>query len=464
MIAAAPAGAATTLGHTAAMAPGPGSGNIQCVQSTTDATTNKYTPAPGQGGVITSWRHRGGPGGPQIRLIIYQQVDADTFKPVARSALKPTVVGDNNYTESPGIRIQPGEILGLHMSNPNNYCFGTGLAADTVLAKDPGPDPTLNTNQDFGVTICCRLNVSATVEPDADGDGFGDETQDSCPSDASTQGACPPAGDADADGVPNGSDNCPNAANADQANFDGDAQGDACDPDDDNDGVPDASDNCQFAVNGDQANADGDSQGNACDEDDDNDGLPDAQDPFPLDATNGGLEGLPTGGPDILNGTIADDLICGLGGDDQIDGLQGNDTIFGDQCDEGRSARTSFGAFIAAADDGNDQLIGSEGDDTLVGSGGNDRLNGGAGNDTLVGGDGSDNLIGGKGKNRYDAGAGNDVVNARNKKKETVNCGKGRKDKAKVDKSDRVRGCERVTDRSSASPARAPRWRLPTVP
>ena len=41
----------------------------------------------------------------------------------------------------------------------------------------------------------------------------------------------------------------PDVANADQANADGDSEGDACDSDDDNDGVPDASDNCptQFA-------------------------------------------------------------------------------------------------------------------------------------------------------------------------------------------------------------------------
>ena len=42
--------------------------------------------------------------------------------------------------------------------------------------------------------------------------------------------------DPDGDGVTTG-DNCPNDANPDQANNDGDAQGDVCDPDDDNDGV-----------------------------------------------------------------------------------------------------------------------------------------------------------------------------------------------------------------------------------
>lgn len=48
--------------------------------------------------------------------------------------------------------------------------------------------------------------------------------------------------DADVDGVADGDDNCPSVANGDQANYDGDSEGDACDADDDNDGVPDVSD------------------------------------------------------------------------------------------------------------------------------------------------------------------------------------------------------------------------------
>ena len=45
--------------------------------------------------------------------------------------------------------------------------------------------PPRTSNQFFG-----ELLVQGTVEPDADGDGFGDETQDTCPAQASTQGAC----------------------------------------------------------------------------------------------------------------------------------------------------------------------------------------------------------------------------------------------------------------------------------
>ncbi len=88
--------------------------------------------------------------------------------------------------------------------------------------------------------------------------------------------------DADGDGVPDNTDNCPGLANTDQANHDGDTLGDACDPDDDNDGVADGSDNCPLVANQTQADTDNDGQGDACDSDDDNDGIADGSDNCPL--------------------------------------------------------------------------------------------------------------------------------------------------------------------------------------
>ena len=93
-----------------------------------------------------------------------------------------------------------------------------------------------------------------------------------------------PDSDFDGDGVLENDDNCPELANADQANADGDAAGDACDPDDDNDTVVDEDDNCPTTTNVDQIDLDGDGDGDACDPDDDNDGVADGDDNCPRDA------------------------------------------------------------------------------------------------------------------------------------------------------------------------------------
>ncbi|HZN02582.1 MAG TPA: PA domain-containing protein [Candidatus Polarisedimenticolia bacterium] len=71
--------------------------------------------------------------------------------------------------------------------------------------------------------------------------------------------------DADVEGIADADDNCPDIANADQADNDLDNLGDVCDPDDDNDGVDDDADNCPIDSNVDQEDFDLDGLGDACD-------------------------------------------------------------------------------------------------------------------------------------------------------------------------------------------------------
>jgi hypothetical protein len=118
--------------------------------------------------------------------------------------------------------------------------------------------------------------------------------------------------DSDGDGVNDTADNCPSVANANQANHDGDANGDACDPDDDNDAVADASDNCPRLANTNQANHDGDANGDACDPDDDNDFYADVSDCAPLDASiHPGAQELPYSSQDENCNGLDDDTIEG---------------------------------------------------------------------------------------------------------------------------------------------------------
>ena len=54
-------------------------------------------------------------------------------------------------------------------------------------------DSAVNSTRTYApVGVPAQVPVSATVEPDVDGDGFGDETQEKCPRSRAIQTECPP--------------------------------------------------------------------------------------------------------------------------------------------------------------------------------------------------------------------------------------------------------------------------------
>src|SRR5215210_7405646 len=93
--------------------------------------------------------------------------------------------------------------------------------------------------------------------------------------------------DADGDYIPDAFDNCPDVQNPDQADSDGDGNGDACPVfvDNDGDGIPDTQDTCPNVATADQTDSDGDGLGDVCD-----------KSPFGVDPEPAPIPDLPGGG------------------------------------------------------------------------------------------------------------------------------------------------------------------------
>jgi hypothetical protein len=119
--------------------------------------------------------------------------------------------GGNNYTVTAQATIQagfgqtvadtrmpvlPGELLAMH-GLPFTY-EGTGYSGYEFFCQGPGSvlgvhegDITLGSTGLLLEEPGASVPLAAVIEPDADHDGFGDETQDKCPLSAAVQAECP---------------------------------------------------------------------------------------------------------------------------------------------------------------------------------------------------------------------------------------------------------------------------------
>ena len=110
----------------------------------------------------------------------------------------------------------------------------------------------------------CQIDLVADTESDTSC-----STSEDCPDGQVCKAfVCSPisSNDPDADQVYGNNDNCPDVANAAQADLDNDGIGDVCDDDRDGDGALNDADNCPDFSNTDQSDADRDGIGDACDD------------------------------------------------------------------------------------------------------------------------------------------------------------------------------------------------------
>jgi Ca2+-binding RTX toxin-like protein len=161
----------------------------------------------------------------------------------------------------------------------------------------------------------------------------------------------------------------------------------------------------------------------------------------------------PTGTRDVMRGgSGADTLIWNPGdGSDRMRGESGDDTIEvnGGDVDEqfevnpGSGRRVSFDRLDPAPFN----LDISTSEDLVVNAaGGDDRITGTDGlarriQSSYLGEEDDDRIVGTDGRDWLFGGSGGDVIRARDRAADRVNCGGGL-DSARVDRRDRVRGCE----------------------
>jgi hypothetical protein len=142
-------------------------------------------------GVLTSWSVMGGAGDPagddQFKLKIIESLGGDSYRVVAEDPIPRMITPGALNTFQVRIPVEAGQLIALwqvgadapcSFADPDGDGLGWGVPVEPGVGDTLSGAPAINAVQ---------LNVSAKLEPDADRDSFGDETQDQCPANAALQ-------------------------------------------------------------------------------------------------------------------------------------------------------------------------------------------------------------------------------------------------------------------------------------
>jgi hypothetical protein len=138
-------------------------------------------------GVITGWDFQAGAAPPQLKFKVGRLVSGSTYSIVGESGIvTPAASTLNHYLVR--IPVKADDLIGFYTVTTGGCDQGVMNPSFTELTATGDVAPGA---QASFIGEAFQMDVSASLEPDADHDGFGDETQDQCPTNASTQGPCP---------------------------------------------------------------------------------------------------------------------------------------------------------------------------------------------------------------------------------------------------------------------------------
>ena len=326
VLGATPAPAATTIGSGLTVDPSFICSNSGACTMRQQALTGAALTAPSDG-VLVRWRVKAGAGNTETaaNLRVIRGIGAlSTGVVTGRTETVPAGAGISTFNTR--LPINAGEYIGIDVPiNKGQFVAPSGSGTldgwEPPLADGESRAPTFSGGYE--------LAVNADLESDADHDGYGDESQDACPNDASnTCGTAPPPP--------------PPPTTTPTSTSPGSGTGSA----------------------------------------------PAAAALLPGACANTPATGTP--GSDTLNGTNAGDRIGGGAGNDLIRGLAGDDCLGGGSGNDRVSGGS--GNDELAGNSGNDALRGAGGNDGLSGGRGADLLIGGSGRNTYSGGFGNDRI------------------------------------------------------------------------
>lgn len=189
LVATSGASAAVDVGSNCLGANTPGAGDT--LVPTVRASGNPLPLAAPSAGVVTRWKSLSGINTsiPMRLKVMRPGNSSKSFTVVGESAFQTVAPGPNAFETR--IPVQAGDRFGLYSPPPDGnsiYC-GTGNPGDKMGFVEY--DLRLGASTEFSEMAGSDVPVVAVIEPDRDGDGYGDETQDGCPQSGAYQGPCP---------------------------------------------------------------------------------------------------------------------------------------------------------------------------------------------------------------------------------------------------------------------------------